>query len=203
MQLHTEILHSPKPYTLFWEQFALPRKAVKKDSLLLNFGNTAPLYGLKNQAVMIHDLAFMVHPEWFSKSFRLYYNTIIPIIAKRAKFIMTVSDFSKKEIMRLLKIPADKIIVLPLWADGIFDLESIKTINEDRDSFILSTAEPQQNYKSLMQAFSGLGIEALNLYKAGEPAKSPELAIYKRNPRISFLGRCSDEQLVYVHVGLQ
>ncbi|MGL5955966.1 MAG: hypothetical protein ACRC0X_05115, partial [Brevinema sp.] len=50
-QLSPITLYSPKPYALFWEQFALPNTVFKNHDLLLNFGNTAPLTNLSKQGV--------------------------------------------------------------------------------------------------------------------------------------------------------
>ncbi len=142
--------------------------ALKKNTILLNFGNTAPLANLSKQGVMIHDLAFLRHPEWFSKGFSLYYKILAPIIAKKSKFLMTVSEFSKREIVKLLKVPEEKVLVLPLWLSDNFESET-DSENKDRDPFILSVAslDPRKNYESLIHAFLGLNMDSLSLYAVG------------------------------------
>uniref|UniRef100_UPI0040497599 glycosyltransferase n=1 Tax=Flavobacterium sp. TaxID=239 RepID=UPI0040497599 len=95
----------------FWEQVTLRDYVTKNDGLLLSFCNTGPLF-LKNQIITIHDLCFMTHPHWFSKSFTIVYNFLIPKIVKKSKHIITVSETSKNEISEKLKINPEKISVI-------------------------------------------------------------------------------------------
>ena len=198
-------LYSAKPYLLFWEQFKLPSQVKKTKEFLLNFGNLAPLFGSKKQAVMIHDLAFLRHPEWFSKVFSFYYRLIIPIIAKRSAFIMTVSKFSKKEIMKTLKIKDDKIIVLPLWLNTEFEQEVNKVINPNKDSYVLTVAslDPRKNYTALLRSFVGLNRKDINLYAVGGSSKNfaqdAEWTVFREHSSISFLGRCEDKELIQLY----
>ena len=88
----------------FWEQIWLPFFLLfHKKSLLINFCNTAPLL-VKNQIVTIHDLAFLKNNQWFSSSFRRWYNFLIPRLCHRSLKILTVSEFIKKEISVEFKI---------------------------------------------------------------------------------------------------
>ncbi|MGL5956904.1 MAG: glycosyltransferase family 4 protein, partial [Brevinema sp.] len=194
-------LYSPKPYALFWEQFALPNTVFKNHDLLLNFGNTAPLTNLSKQGVMIHDCAFLRNPSWFSKKFVLYYQTIMPIIAKKSAFLMTVSEFSKKEIVELFHVSAEKVLVLPLWLNERFYRETLRPEESQKDSYLLTVAslDPRKNYSALLHAFSG--IQDLSLYAVGGGAEvfaqDPELNSFRHN--ISFLGRCNDEELISLY----
>src|SRR3972149_8611226 len=84
-----------------WEQIDLHRYLNKNNKpLLLNMANTAPI-SYKNQIVTICDLSFLRHPEWFSKTFYFYYRFLIPKIVKNSLKIVTISKFSKNEIMDL------------------------------------------------------------------------------------------------------
>ncbi len=203
-ELNPTIIKSRKPYSVFWEQIALPKIAFKKNDLLLNFGNIAPLYMLHKQGVMIHDLAFLRHPEWFSKGFSTYYKTMIPIIAKKSKFLMTVSESSKKEIVELLRVPEKKVLVLPLWLDENFQKE-ISIQNTNRESYILSVAslDPRKNYSALLRGFVGLQKKEISLYAAGGGSKvfaqNPELEEFSQKDNVSFLGRCNDDELISLY----
>ena len=198
-------LYSEKPYLLFWEQIKLPAHVKKTKEFLLNFGNVAPLSGSKKQAVMIHDLAFLRHPEWFSKVFSFYYRLIIPIVAKRSAFIMTVSEFSKREIIKTLKIKQDKVIVLPLWLNTDFEQEITKPTNSDRDSYVLTVAslDPRKNYTTLLHSFIGLNRKDMNLYAVGGSSKNfardEEWISFREHSSISFLGRCEDKELIQLY----
>ncbi|MGD0283475.1 MAG: glycosyltransferase, partial [Dissulfurispiraceae bacterium] len=95
-----------------WEQLELPRFLKKRGNpLLINLGNTSPLH-YKNKLVVIHDVAFMRNGQWFSKKFYFYYRFIVARAAREALKIITVSEFSKREICELINIPADKIEIV-------------------------------------------------------------------------------------------
>lgn len=96
-----------------WEQICLPLYIFgKKNSLLINFCNAAPLL-LSNQVVTIHDLAFeQKGVQWFSTSFKLWYRFLIPRLCQRALAVFTVSQFSKSELIKHYPLPEGKIKLL-------------------------------------------------------------------------------------------
>lgn len=82
-----------------WEQLELPNWLKKNGSpLLLNLCNMAPLM-YKNKISTVHDVAFVRYPQSFSKRFLMVYRFMIPRIITSSKYIITVSEFSKKEIV--------------------------------------------------------------------------------------------------------
>jgi glycosyltransferase involved in cell wall biosynthesis len=64
--------------------------------------------------VTIHDLAFLAHPEWFPARERLRRTWLTKASARAAACVLTDSEFSKREIVRLVGVPADRIRVVPL-----------------------------------------------------------------------------------------
>jgi glycosyltransferase involved in cell wall biosynthesis len=103
---------SVKPFSgTIWEQVTLPIYLRFIGSPpLLNLCNTAPLCYNSN-IVTLHDAAFKENPMWFSSQFVNWYNFLIPRILKRAKAVFTVSQFSKRELVKHFQLPAEKIIV--------------------------------------------------------------------------------------------
>jgi len=87
-----------------WEQVDLRNYlTLNQKPLLINFCNTGLLF-YNRQIVTIHDMSYKVNPKWFSKKFYLWYNFLIPHIAKRSLKILTVSNSSKNDIIKYLKI---------------------------------------------------------------------------------------------------
>ena len=59
----------------FWEQFNLPRLAKKFSiDILHSPANMAPLFYRGKSVVHIHDLCFVVNPQWYSYLFHRVYN---------------------------------------------------------------------------------------------------------------------------------
>ena len=65
-----------------WEQYDLPiYLRAKGGSLLVNLSNTAPVF-YKNKLVTHHDITYKRYPNSYSLKFKLFYNSIIPVILK-------------------------------------------------------------------------------------------------------------------------
>jgi glycosyltransferase involved in cell wall biosynthesis len=91
-----------------WEQITLPRAS--RGGFLLNFGPTGPLVK-RRQIVTIHDASVHVVPHAFSRAFRTWYKLTLPILAQRSAGVMTVSDFSRSEVIRYFGARAQAVCV--------------------------------------------------------------------------------------------
>lgn len=111
----------------------------------------------------IHDLIPYILPETVGRGYLKRFISQMPQIIQSSDIIITVSEFSKKDIMRIFDVPEDRIKVTHLAADSIFmplDKEYAKkfikenyNINKD---FILYLGgfSPRKNVKSILLAFS-------------------------------------------------
>jgi glycosyltransferase involved in cell wall biosynthesis len=135
----------------FWEHFSLPLYVIRKNATLLNLCNIAPL--LKPGIATIHDMKIFAHPEFFSKKFVLWYKFIFRNTIRRSNHILTVSEFSKKEIMRYYKINQKKIDVVPnAWQhieNTPYDANTItkNDLLKKQYFFSLSSLDPNKNFK--------------------------------------------------------
>ncbi len=93
-----------------WEQLVLPVRA--RGRRLLCPANLAPL-AHPDTTVVIHDAAALRNPDWYSPRYAAWQRRILPVVARRARHVVTVSEFSKAEIVELLGIPAAKVTVIP------------------------------------------------------------------------------------------
>ncbi len=64
-------------------------------------------------AVTIHDVSFLTHFRFYNRRMRLYYRNRIRHTVQNARLVLTVSETSKRSIVKLLHVPADRIIVHP------------------------------------------------------------------------------------------
>lgn len=78
-----------------WEQFMLPRLAGGHQVLSLT--NTSPL-AARRSTVLVHDLAPLVGPQWFSGSMRSY-GRVVLMGARRAELVLTVSEQVRAELV--------------------------------------------------------------------------------------------------------
>lgn len=97
-----------------WEQICLPR-AASKDHLDVFFSPayTAPFLRRTPIVVAIHDVSFFAHPEWFSAREGLRRRWLTARAAKHASAVITISAFSRREIVERLHVPDARIRVIP------------------------------------------------------------------------------------------
>lgn len=104
----------PGPPGVWWEQVRLPRVAAA-DHLDVFFSPayTAPLALRVPLVVAIHDLSFVAHPEWFTTREGIRRRWLTRHGAARAHAIITISQFSRRELIERLTVPEQKIHVIP------------------------------------------------------------------------------------------
>lgn len=98
-----------------WEQSALPRELRGgRPDILFAPGYTAPLTVPAPVVLTIHDVSFFAHPEWFAFREGRRRRWLTAWSARRARRVITDSEFSKSEITRHIGISKAKIRVIPL-----------------------------------------------------------------------------------------
>ncbi|MDR3098926.1 MAG: glycosyltransferase family 4 protein [Paraburkholderia sp.] len=106
---HVQLRASGKGGGLRWEQFALPQAV--RGGLLLNLCNSGPLL-YRSQVTVLHDAAPARVPDSYSRSFVAWYRLMAPSIGRIARRVITVSEFSRRELCEAYRIPLDKIGVV-------------------------------------------------------------------------------------------
>src|SRR3954447_19947021 len=100
-----------------WEQFALPRLARRAGApLVLSPANLAPLR-FDGNVVVVHDAVALSHPEWFSRPYAAWHRRMLPLVARRARRGVTVSQYSRDELHRFTGVEA---AVVPGGVDARF-----------------------------------------------------------------------------------
>lgn len=102
------------PGNTWWEQTALPA-AVAVDALdvFLSPAYTAPLRLPVPLVVAIHDLSFVAHPEWFTVREGLRRRWLTRRAARRAHTVITISEFTRDELVTRLGVASERIAVIP------------------------------------------------------------------------------------------
>lgn len=93
-----------------WEQLDLAYSS--RDGVLFSPCNTGPFLTV-GQVVTLHDASVFAFPNAYSRLFRLKYQVLMRRFGKTARKVITVSQFSKKELVRWCGIEPEKIEVIP------------------------------------------------------------------------------------------
>lgn len=186
----------------YWEQVTLPLFLRKKHNpLLLNLCSTAPAF-YHNQIVTHHDITYIRFPNSYSWKFRLFYRTLAPLMMANCIKLITVSNFSKKEIIEYYNIPKSKVIVIYNAVGSSFSNFDNKSSDEEDDSYALAVSSPNvhKNFSGMIQAFSSTKGD-LKLKIIGSASKSFNSLDFsaENDPRIEFLGRVEDSELIKLY----
>lgn len=185
-----------------WEQLDLPLYLKRHGtSLLLCLCNMAPLF-YKNKIVTIHDVAYEVYPQTFNKLFLYTYRFMIPRIIKSAKKVITVSEFSKSEIVKYYGTDSQKIVVVYNAVSSDFHKVEDKQMQNNKYILAVSSLNYRKNFIAVLEAFKIFqkGNNDVSLYIIGDLKNANFASIdteqYKEGQRVRFLGRVSDEDLM-------
>lgn len=110
--------HAP---SLLWRHARLPL-AMKLDKVDVHFSPSyfLPLIKVCPSVVVVHDLTIKVHPEWFARDRRIRFDELFWREVKKAEHLITVSEHSKKDIVDLLGVNAERVTVIAEAADEFF-----------------------------------------------------------------------------------
>jgi hypothetical protein len=98
----------------WWEQTRLAALAHRAGvDVLLCPGYTAPVRLRRPLVVVVYDVSFFAHPEWFSRREGLRRRWLTRIAAQRASGVVTISEFSAREIRRWLGVARDRLHIAP------------------------------------------------------------------------------------------
>ncbi len=155
---------------VLWEQIELPGLA-KRDHLdvLHSMHYTRPLSLPCCSLVTLHDLTFFILPRLHTRIKRSYFRMMTRLSASKADALIAVSESTRRDAIRLLKIPMERIITIPLGVSEQFrKIENGELLDHAKkkyhlpEQFLLyvGTIEPRKNLISLLKAYEGLGGDA-------------------------------------------
>jgi glycosyltransferase involved in cell wall biosynthesis len=100
----------------WWEQLELPARV--RNGVLVSLANAAPI-AVERQCVIIHDASVFAVPDAYRPAFRTWYRFMLPTLGRRADRVLTVSQFSRDELVQRARIPPEKIAVVPCAGEHI------------------------------------------------------------------------------------
>lgn len=187
-----------------WEQFELPVWLKKNGSpLLINLCNTAPVT-YKNQLNTIHDLAFEKNEPWFTTRFKYYYKWLIPKVVKNCHKLITVSQFSKKEISTCYDLNENNITVVPNSISAeLENLIKMPKLPESESYFLaVGSLDPRKNLHGVIQAFLSLKLPDVKLKIAGrrnEVFRDIQGGFEPDHPQIDWIEDAETADLVHLY----
>jgi glycosyltransferase involved in cell wall biosynthesis len=106
---------------VYWEQMGIVAAGMREKIDLLHCPYWSnPVWSPWPTVVTVHDVIQFVLPEYaWRKISRLYFG-MVSVAARRAQAVITVSECSKRDIMKIIGLPAERIHVIGNAVDASF-----------------------------------------------------------------------------------
>lgn len=202
----------------YWQEVFMPEMIMHEKLALLHVpqnGIGLPKVKVTKYVVTIHDLIPYVYPETTGKGYLKKFLTEMPSIIENTDHIITVSEWSKKDIINFFGVPEEKITVIYEAAEPQYKPEDkgesrryITAKYKLTKPYILYVGgfSPRKNVSSLINAFGKVITEDPEIIlclpgRGDKEQESNELlveALGLQN-RIKFLGFVPNEDLPYLY----
>lgn len=199
------VINCDSPIYSITEQFALKKLIPKSTSLFWSPHYNIPLFYRGKLITTIHDVFHLAFPEQLSLTQKLYSKIMFKAVNFKSNLIVTVSNFSKKELIEKNKTNFQKIRVVH---NGVNRIENpkIKQTNNDllSKSYLLyvGNVKPHKNLSNLLDAFEIIQEkENIDLIIVGKKDGfiTPDKKVLKKaeslGSKVIFTGFISDELL--------
>jgi glycosyltransferase involved in cell wall biosynthesis len=180
-----------------WYLAALPVQArLDRADVLHCPTHRAPVRSAVPLVVTLHDVAVLRHPELFNRWTRNYSRVVLPRVARAARRVIAASEFTRRELLELLDLPAEKVRVIPHAVGPPFVAEGDAA---DGDYVLtVGTLEPRKNLERLVEGFERADLNGSRLLVAGMPGWG---GVDVSGDRIRRLGFVPDDELARLYRG--
>ncbi len=188
-----------------WEQLALPVRAARlRAALVFSPANLAPLAWPRNVVVM-HDAAVLREAQAYSRAYRLWHGRAGLACARRALAVITVSEFSRRELTELAGIVPSRLQVIPGGVGARFtpeaDVEPVARRLGLQRPYVLTiaTGDRRKNIAKLGPVAAALAAQGIELVWAGD--RRPYFEAAAGAPGVRSLGYVDDGDLPGLYAG--
>ncbi|MBI5248146.1 MAG: glycosyltransferase family 4 protein [Desulfomonile tiedjei] len=110
---HTEAMSFQNPIYSIGEQISFPRRLLRGTDVLLCPHYNIPVSTFSRIVVIVHDLAHLVLPQFFSgMAKRLYAHLFFRVVLRNAAMIVSPSEFTRKEILTHVRVAPKRVITI-------------------------------------------------------------------------------------------
>ena len=164
-----------------WEQFALPKAAKAEGCDILHCtSNTGPVRTTIPLITILHDIIYLESISifkkagtWYQKIGNMYRRWVVPVVVRRSKRVVTVSNFEKERIKKIMGL-GDNLVAIYNGVGEHFKKIEDKTVLEsakkkyqlpDNFMFFLGNTDPKKNTPNVLKAFADFNQQSTQKFK--------------------------------------
>lgn len=209
------------PRRIVWEQTALPALLRRMRVDVLHSPHyTMPARMPCRSVVTFCDMVFVLFPEVHNFARRAFFRTMMRRSARRANRLIAISESTRQDVMRHMRVPGERIVAVPLAADSTFcprpavEVEAVCArygLTPGRFILNVGVLEPRKNVPALLRAYASLGdaFPDVPLVIAGKKGwmyeeifrAAHELGFDRDSSRVRFVGHVPEDDLVPLYNG--
>ncbi|GIV10337.1 MAG: glycosyl transferase family 1 [Fimbriimonadales bacterium] len=119
-----EMVVVPTRNERLWSLFQLPKLVQQHTCDLIHTQYTVSPFFKSPAVTTVHDISFLIGPQWFPLKDRLLLRLTVPASCRRAQRVLTVSETSREDMIRVLRLPPEKVIATPNGLpEGFYPIE--------------------------------------------------------------------------------
>jgi len=168
------------------------------DDLFFSPGYNSPLFCAAPFVFTIHDLSHVYCPENSTPLIRLYYATVLKRACHRAASILTVSEFTRKQIIEWSGVITQKVFNVSCGVDRTYTPEGDAYELPFPYLLCVSNRKRHKNEFRMVEAFANSGLATeMRLMFTGNPTAELAACIERNNvtPYVHFLNVVPEAQL--------
>ena len=182
-----------------WEQLQLPQ-ALRKNDLLLSPANTGPLR-VRNQVVVVHDLAVIHHPEWFDRRFARWYEFLLPRLTRRVARVMTVSNTTKLDLEQTYLLGPEHVVLVPPYASPLPPQSEMDDKTPAPFVLVVASRDPRKGIDRALAWYAQRKDRLLQLIIVGRSGPQFAPMVLPEQDGVVYLNDVSDARLRVLYEG--
>ena len=200
---HVRLTGGPRPLSLLdpiWLSYQL---AARRPSVFFSPGFNPPAVCRVPLFITIHDLAHIQLPCFSNYRRRFYYEFLVRPASNRARRVITVSEYSRREILRWTGLPEGSVTNVGNGVDSTFRPEGHRYDPGFPYILYVGNARPHKNLNRLFSAFAQIDDPRLHLVLTTPKTQELVMRLIEKGieGRVRFAGPVSDEDLPALYRG--
>ncbi|GAB91325.1 putative glycosyltransferase [Gordonia rhizosphera NBRC 16068] len=183
-----------------FEQLYLPVVTIGRT--LLNFAGPAPLVK-RRQYVTMHDATPFRYPQTYRRTYVWFYFVLYFVLGRTAQQLITVSNFSARDLADVLRLRRDRFLVAECAADALVNVSpSPPDLSlPDRYYLVVGTQARHKNLGAPIQSVAESGRDVVVVGVAAGGRVYSQTSSLERHAIVP--GRLSDAELVWLYRNAQ